>query len=99
MNPYFASKTAKHDATLTSLLVDLSEPRSFPFTTRCHIVAKEGPESLVAISGSVREIFEKNERGARDANDIIGAQLVRFVMRMELKSSYFHSHKNLRRSP
>ena len=61
MNPYFASKTEKHDATLTSFLVDLSESQSLPFVNMCQIVVREAPERLMAISGSVQDIFEKNE--------------------------------------
>ena len=47
--PLFLPKTGKHDVTLTSFVVDVSEVSSFPFVRMCQIDGLKGIENLVAI--------------------------------------------------
>ena len=71
VDPYFASKSAKHDVTLTSFMADLSQVRTF-LHTGCKIDASEGTESFVTIRLLVKQLLAsisnywrktKNERG------------------------------------
>ena len=49
VNPYFWLKPGKHDVTLTSFVVDISEVSSFPFDRMCQIDGLDGIENLVII--------------------------------------------------
>ena len=48
-NPYFCLKPGKHDITLTSFVVDVTEVLSFPFVRMCKTDGVEGIENLVMI--------------------------------------------------
>ena len=61
-NPYFRSKSAEHDITLSSFMADLSK-EGHNFQKLCKIVAREGIENLVIVRQTVWEIWRKNERG------------------------------------
>ena len=62
VKPYFASKSVEHDVTLTSLLADLSQERTF-LRTGCKIDVSVGTESFVTIRLLVQKLLQKNERG------------------------------------
>ena len=64
VEPYFASKSAKHYVKLTSFSADLSQVRTFPLHTGCKINAFEGTESEVTIRPLVQQLLQKNERRA-----------------------------------
>ena len=66
VNPFYWSKSAKHDVPLTSLTADLLWPGSyFFFYTRCGIVARRGMASFKAKFPVFQELFAKNHRGAK----------------------------------
>ena len=61
-NPYFRSKSAEHDVTLTSFAADPSKVER-QNCHMCKIDAKEGIENLVIVRQTVWEIWWENERG------------------------------------
>ena len=67
VNPYFRSKSAEHDVTLTSFVAELWNPGLQNFNTMCKNVRREGTASLVVIPGLVSNISQENERGARNS--------------------------------
>ena len=55
-NPYFRSKSAEHDVTLTSFTADMSKVGRHNFHNLCKIVAREFIENLVIMRQTVWEI-------------------------------------------
>ena len=53
VNPYFRSKSAEHDVTLTSFVAELCYPGLQNFNTMCKNVGREGTASLAVIPASV----------------------------------------------
>ena len=56
VNPYFWSKSAEHDVTLTSLTADLLRPGTY-FLTQRVIVVQTGMASFVSLSDLVLGVF------------------------------------------
>ena len=65
-NPYFHSKSAEHDVTLTSFTADLSKVEHHNFHTLCKIGAREGIENLVIVRQTVWEIWRNKREGGYD---------------------------------
>ena len=63
VNPYFRSKSAEHDVTLTSFVAELWYPGLSNFNTMCKNVGREGTAILVVIPALVWKISQENERG------------------------------------
>ena len=62
-NPYFRSKSAEHDVTLTPFTADLPNVGRHDFYNLCNIDSREGIENLVIVRQTVWEIWRKHERG------------------------------------
>ena len=73
VNPYFVSKSAEHDVTLTSFVAELWS-LDYHLNTMCRIVRRDVTASLVVIPAIVGKMSQENERGARN-NPTVGARV------------------------
>ena len=66
-NLYFGPETAEGDVTITSLLVDLSEPLGFPLVRICAVIRGKGTTTLGTIHLTVKEISQENETAGKNS--------------------------------